>query len=243
MATAGEVCCDSLIMNHVEHGAQGRALYLRLEPSLLAAIREGQQGEARRLLNEILTGIYTADRHRLGVLKSRVLELVVMLGRAAMEGGADEEAVLGLNYASLTELGAIGDEEELSGWVRRMLERCLEALSQLEGPTAAGRLAGILAEMEGRVEEPLRLEEMARKAGLSASQFSRLLKERTGHSFGGLLAFYRVERAKRLLCEVDVTVGEVAAACGFFDQSHFAKAFRKQTGKSPGEWRKGVVGG
>ena len=84
-----------------------RELYLLEEPMLLAAIRRGDRGEARRLINHVLVHIYSAGEERSDLLKGLLLELVVMISRAAVEAGAAQSEVLGLNYRCLTELGVV----------------------------------------------------------------------------------------------------------------------------------------
>ena len=65
-----------------------RELYLYQEPALLVAIRRGDRGEARRIINHVLVQIYSAGEERSELLKGLLLELVVMISRAAVEAGA-----------------------------------------------------------------------------------------------------------------------------------------------------------
>ena len=51
-----------------------RELYLYLEPGLMAAIRRGDRGEARRLINQVLVHIYSAGEERSDLLKGLLLE-------------------------------------------------------------------------------------------------------------------------------------------------------------------------
>jgi transcriptional regulator GlxA family with amidase domain len=59
-----------------------------------------------------------------------------------------------------------------------------------------------------------------------------------GKSFSDLLTHMRVERAKEFLCRTDRGILDIAMECGFCDQSHMNKAFRKFAGRSPGQYRK-----
>jgi AraC family transcriptional regulator len=92
----------------------------------------------------------------------------------------------------------------------------------------------LLANLDGQ----LGLEELARECGLSRSHFARAFKATVGLSpFQWLLA-QRVERAKSLMLNTDLPVGEIGVACGFADQSHFTRVFVKSTGATPGVWRR-----
>lgn len=215
-----------------------RSIYLSEEPSLLGAIKQGDIKEARSILNRVLIGIYGLAGDRMELLKSSVLELIVMMSRAAVEAGAEPSTVLGSNYRSLVELSEIDDEEDLSDWVRRMLETLIEGIRTHNNYPNSLLLMKAVKHMQANLHRQLRRDEVARIAGVSPSHFSKLVTERMGRSFTQLLTQMRVNRAKELLTQSSHNLTEIAIECGFFDQSHFTKAFRAATAYSPGEYRK-----
>jgi AraC-like DNA-binding protein len=81
------------------------------------------------------------------------------------------------------------------------------------------------------------LQEIANASGLSAPYFSTIFKEEMGENLSGYLNRLRVEKASRLLTETDLSLSEIAGACGFEDQSWFSKIFKSYTGQSPGKYR------
>jgi AraC-like DNA-binding protein len=216
-----------------------RSLYLREEPELLTAIKQGDKREARGILNRILVSIYSLSGQRMDLLKSCVLELIVMMSRAAVEAGADPSALLGANYRSLSELAAIDDEEDLAEWVRRMLESLIEAIRTNDTFPHSLLLARAIAYMRDHLGENLRRDDVARHAGVSPGHLATVMTERMGRSFTDMLVQMRVDRAKDLLRTTDLSLSSIALECGFYDQSHLNKIFRKATGKSPGEYRRG----
>ncbi|HSH08900.1 MAG TPA: AraC family transcriptional regulator [Oceanipulchritudo sp.] len=215
-----------------------RAHYLREEPALLSAIRQSDLGEARAILNRVLVSIYSLGGQRMDLLKSCVLELIVMMSRAAVEGGADPSALLGANYRSLSELAAIEDEEDLAHWVRQMLESLIEAIRTNDRYPHSILLTKALSYMQDHLGDNLRREVVARHAGLSSGHLSQIMLQHLGRSFSDLLTQLRVDRAKELLRQTDLTLTTIAQECGFYDQSHLNKSFRKQVGRSPGSFRK-----
>lgn len=215
-----------------------RTLYLMEEPELLGAIKQGETGNARSILNRILAGIYGLAGDRMELLKSSVLELVVMMSRAAVEAGAEPAAVLGQNYRSLAELSAIDDEEDLADWVRRMLETLIDSIRKHQHYPHSLLLMKAVKHMQANLHQHLRRDDVARVAGLSPSHFSKIVTERMGRSFTHLLTQMRVNRAKELLLHTEKSLSEVAVECGFFDQSHLSKHFRSHTSLSPGEFRR-----
>ncbi len=86
--------------------------------------------------------------------------------------------------------------------------------------------------------QKLRLEEIAAETSLSASHFSRLFVNRTGHSPIDYFIQLKIQRACRLLDNSKWMVADVAREMGFDDQFYFSRVFRKVMGMSPAEYRK-----
>ncbi|MCA1994386.1 MAG: AraC family transcriptional regulator [Coleofasciculus sp. S288] len=88
------------------------------------------------------------------------------------------------------------------------------------------------------LSEDLSLTEIAAELRMSQYYFCRLFKQSTGMSPHKYLIQQRIEQAKQLLKQKELTVTDVALTCGFANQSHFAKYFRLYTGVTPNQFRK-----
>jgi AraC family transcriptional regulator len=84
----------------------------------------------------------------------------------------------------------------------------------------------------------LTLAEIAGVAHMSPDHFGRSFKAATGLSPHQYVIHRRVERAKSLLSDTDLTVAEVAAAVGFSNPSHLAQHVRRLLGVPPGALRR-----
>jgi hypothetical protein len=93
------------------------------ERELLHLIQTGDSREARRVLNEILGSVFFNSGGKFNVVKTRVLELLVLLSRAAVEGGADAEQIFGMNYKYLEDINNYNSVEDLAGWLARVIVR------------------------------------------------------------------------------------------------------------------------
>lgn len=215
-----------------------RSTYLHEEPALLAAIRRGERTEARRILNRVLTAIYSVGGSSTPLLKSLALELVVMMTRAAVQAGGDPAKILGLNFQSLTALARVGDQEALAPWLCAMLEQLIDAIQANVRRPNSVQLARGLEYIQEHLADDLTRDEVARAAGLSPSHFSHLMRAKTGWSFTGLLARLRVDHACHLLAHTDTGLVQIALGCGFGDQSYFSRVFRRHTGRTPGDYRR-----
>jgi transcriptional regulator GlxA family with amidase domain len=92
--------------------------------------------------------------------------------------------------------------------------------------------------MEAAIEEPVPLGELTQRTGVSQRQLERLCKRYLGATPAQYYVQLRLERARRMLRQTDMSVAEVAIACGFISLSHFAKVYRRHYGLSPREDRK-----
>jgi AraC-like DNA-binding protein len=212
-------------------------LYLYEEPSLLAAIGRGDRGEAVRIINYVLVHIYSAGQERSDLLKGLLLELVVMMSRAAIEAGSSPSDVLGQNYQCLSELSAIDDDEQLAHWLREIFERAFVAMRRPAAALPSLAIARALSYMRGNLHRDLTRDEVARHAGLSPGHFSRLLREHTGRSFTQLLREGRLDLASELLSTTDEPLVAVAGFCGFCDQAYFTHVFVRTKHLTPRQFR------
>ena len=84
----------------------------------------------------------------------------------------------------------------------------------------------------------LKLDEIASETGLSASHYSRLFLNRTGHSPIDYFIQLKIQRSCRLLDNSAWLIADVDREMGFDDQFYFSRVFRKVMGMSPVEYRK-----
>jgi AraC family transcriptional regulator len=105
------------------------------------------------------------------------------------------------------------------------------------GGLGSGRLRRIKELVHAKMEDDLSLDEMAESVGLSTAHFARMFRKSTGETPHQFVLRQRVERAKAMLRASDVRILDVAVACGFRTQQHFAQVFRDVCRVSPTEYR------
>jgi AraC family transcriptional regulator len=109
------------------------------------------------------------------------------------------------------------------------------------GGLGAARLRRIKELVRAKMEDDLSLDEMAESVGLSTAHFARMFRKSTGETPHQFVLRQRLERAKAMLRAPDARILDVAVACGFKTQQHFAQAFRDVWGVSPTEYRQDFV--
>lgn len=107
---------------------------------------------------------------------------------------------------------------------------------EAEAASMAG-LARAVRRIQERYDQPLRVERLASLAGLSPWQFGQRIRRLFGLTPAQLVIKTRVDAACRLLRAGTAPVAEVALACGYADQSAFARQFKAVAGLSPARYR------
>jgi len=105
------------------------------------------------------------------------------------------------------------------------------------GGLGPARLRMIKELVHAKIEDELTLWEMAQSVELSPAHFSRMFRKSTGETPHQFVLRNRIERAKERLRAPEARVLDVALACGFKTQQHFARVFRHLCGISPREYR------
>jgi AraC family transcriptional regulator len=88
--------------------------------------------------------------------------------------------------------------------------------------------------VEARLHEPIRVADLAGAVDRSASCFARLFKEATGVTPHRFVVRARVERARAMIDRGEgAGLSAIAVRCGFADQAHLTRAFRRELGQTP----------
>ena len=98
-------------------------------------------------------------------------------------------------------------------------------------------LARAIDAIRSDVARRWRVGDLAQVAGLSPVQLERLCRRTLGLSPRSLIQRLRIERAVHLILTTDRTLGDIAAECGFYDQSSFTRQFRSVLSITPGAYR------
>ncbi len=115
--------------------------------------------------------------------------------------------------------------------------------SQFSEPLSAqsqhtSRLANVLSWIAENPKEKLDLETLATKSGMSVRHFSRTFLENTGYSPARYVERIRLDHARILLTQGDGRISVIASSSGFKSGDSFRRAFEKQFGISPSEYRR-----
>ncbi len=192
--------------------------------------------EARRFFDWMVENYHEQDMD----IRLKTLEFVLWAEKIAYEAG-------GMLYrftARHDYLGAINsmtDYEELRSW---FLDKITDACRNIKSKKQESSLSIVEKAKEYMQEnyaKDLSLDEVSKKVNISPYYFSKLFKEEEGRNFIDYLTEIRMDKAKQLLSEKNLSMKEICIAVGYADPNYFSRTFKKNVGVTPTEYREGKL--
>ena len=197
-----------------------------MENEIVDKVVLGDLSGSREIVNRFLGAILLESGMHFDMLKVRLLELIVIISRAAMSKGIGAEGLLGPRYSYLTDINAATGLDELFWKVTGALENFTRAVSAERGRKGRIHMARMKEFLSTRFASRVTAREVAAAAGLSVSRALHLFRRECGASLSAYITRQRIDYARYLLENTDRSMAEIASECGFYDQSHFTRTFR-----------------
>lgn len=205
-----------------------RKSMLKLEQSL----KQGNESVARQMIADTIDTIKD-EPLQAGLLRCICYDLLNAFLRTASELGMDEV------FADMPGLTSFETLEELES---RLLSLAAAICEQVERNTETGEsslMDDILEYVNQQYADyTLSLEHVALKFAISTSYLSRSFKEKTGSNFSQYIWQRRVDEVIRLLENTSAPLKEIIEQVGYLDAPNFIRKFKKETGLTPGQYRK-----
>lgn len=209
------------------------------ERQLLGKVKIGDRTGAKEILNSILGTILFKTIGDLGVLKARLLELLSILSRAAVEGGVNIDVMLERNLAYVNKVMQIDSQEDLCAWISTALNEFIELVYSSQDAKKMTQIRPAINYIDANYDKDIGLTEIAGASRLSVSRLAHLFKEQMGITVIDYLGGVRIERAKQLLLATDQNCTEICFQVGYHNQSYFSRVFKTLVGVTPLQFRFG----
>ncbi len=210
---------------------------LESERALIQKVKIGDRTGAKEILNSILGTILFKDIGDLGILKVRLLELLTVLSRSAVEGGVDVNMMLEKNLAYVNKVMQIDTQEDLCAWISAALNEFLELVYSSQDARKITQIRPAVGYIDAHYDQPITLAEIARASHLSVSRLAHLFKEQMGVTPIDYVTGVRIERAKELLLGTDQSCTEIGFQAGYGNPSYFTRTFKLFVGMTPRQFR------
>lgn len=208
----------------------------KYERNLLDKVRCGERQQAKEILKELLQEVFAA-KVSIETVKACVLELLIVLSRAAVEGGANLEKLTLLNFNCINHLIYCSDREEVHRWLLNSLDQFMDNMLENRSSMNVRLINKACAYITENFHKSISLDEVAHIVHLSPYYFSRIFKAEKGCNFVEFLTKVRIDKAKLMLQDPEQTVIRVAAESGYQDASYFCRVFRQEVGVTPNQYR------
>lgn len=129
--------------------------------------------------------------------------------------------------------------DELAWTLRALLSIRQTGLGRT-AQAGASSLEKALNFIQRNYRSSLSLQRVADKSGMSLSTFVRRFKKKTGMTFVDYVNSLRISSARSLLRNSDLSLLQISLACGYDNQCHFKRTFKKIVGLTPGQYRRSL---
>ncbi len=167
--------------------------------------------------------------------------------RYCIEAGMDRTDAFNASDLYIQKMDVLQSKEEI--WALRddMMSFYSDSMREIHQTMQLPRsVIRAIDYIDGHLHDKLSLEEIAGYADLAPAYLSDLFHRETGSTLSRFILRRRVEAAKNMLRYTDLTVAEIAEDLAFSNPSHFQRAFKRETGQTPNQYRRfevGVTGG
>jgi two-component system response regulator YesN len=207
------------------------------ERKLIGKVKIGDRTGAKEILNNILGTIMFQNPGELNVLKARLVELLSILSRAAVEGGVEIGPLLEKNLEYLNKVLNINTQAELCSWISSALNDFIESVYTSQDSQKITQIRPAVEFIEANYDHQLSLADVASSVHLSVSRLAHLFKEQMGITVIDMLTNVRIDKAKELLLSTEKNCTEICFAVGYNNQSYFTRTFKEMTGLTPRQFR------
>jgi two-component system response regulator YesN len=210
---------------------------LESEQELIGKVKIGDRTGAKEILNSILGTILFHNPGDLGILKARLLELLSILSRSAVEGGVNIGVMLDKNLTYVNKVMEIDNQEDLCAWISTALNEFIELVYTSQDAKKVTQIRPAVNYIDANYDKPITLAEIAKASHLSVSRLAHVFKEQMGITLIDYLTSVRIERAKQLLLATEQNCTEICFQVGYNNQSYFTRTFKELVGMTPRQFR------
>ncbi len=209
------------------------------EKKLIELVALGKRSSAEKQLEKIFARLYVKYKNQPMEFKGRIMELAVTITRSPLYYTyySDGEPV-NIRYPEFYPPKGY-NKIALRQWLMVVLEQVLDVTDdKTESKFKAKIVRATMGYISSNLNNKLKVDEVAQEMGFSPQHLNRLFIDEVGITACEYITKTKLQEAKRLLTETDMSISKISDKLNYWDSTHFAKTFRKMTGVTPSEFRK-----
>ena len=169
-------------------------------------------------------------------IKLKVLEFVLWAEHLAYE-----KSMSTYHFRSrgdyLPTINAISDYELLRKWFMEKISAACQNIKSRKENQSIGVIDKAREYINLNFQNEISLDDVSREIDISPYYFSKIFKDQTGKNFIDYLTELRINKAKDLLENTDLSMKEICAKVGYSNPNYFSRTFKKNVGVSPTEYK------
>ncbi len=208
-----------------------------MEKPLFDAISKGDMNETKVMVDKYAD--WMCQRAADGDLMSmrlKALEFALYAEHISYQNGGQT-----YHYSArkdyLPQLMELADTESIREWfTRKMLDACRNVVKKRE-ERSGDIIRTARKYIKDHFDKDISLDDVSRVVNISPYYFSKVFKEECGLNFIEYLTNIRIDNAKKLLENSNLSIKEICVSCGYTDPNYFSRSFKKNVGVTPTEYK------
>jgi two-component system response regulator YesN len=204
------------------------------EDSIMKNIKEGKIYEVEMKMKNFFNKICKLYGNDEEAIKNTITELMILIRMAAFREGVFSEENNQLTY--INDLKNIKEHHNLKNWCILEAKRITEAIKSQKEDNTSDLISEAKEFIKENYNEELHLKDVAMAISISPQYLSKIFKDEVGINFIDYLTTVRIEEAKKMLKQENLSIKEICFTIGYNDPNYFSRLFKKIVGVSPTEY-------
>lgn len=207
------------------------------EKMLINNLKVGQKKEIEILISELVQEILEHRSYPYTYVQQVFIRIINSIVEQIINKGMDIEEIFGSGYNLYEELSNRETIDDIKIWLSEICYTTINAINAVNLTKSQKNAEKILEYIDENLSHDISLNDIADWIGFSPSYVSKVFKENIGKSYTDYLNGSRIEMAKKLLRNTQLTIKEVGFRMGFNSIQTFMRTFKKYEGITPGQFR------
>jgi len=210
-----------------------------IEKKFFQTITKGDSSGAREQANAFFDWMVNNFENCKTDIQIKVLEFVMTAEKSAFQQGSMR---YGFRYRKdyLTQVTGCETYEELRRWFLERVSNVCRFIKNKQEERTDGPVAKAKQYIDKNFDKDISLDDVSKIVNISPYYFSKVFKEEAGVNFIEYLTAKRMENAKLLLMNQELSIKEICAMSGYGDPNYFSRIFKKCEGVTPSEYRERI---
>lgn len=206
------------------------------EKRMFRFLGEGNETDMLQELNFFFDWMVEHYSEDMNNIRLKVLEYIIWGEKIAFESGAIN---YGFSYRRdyLDIAMSLSSYEELHKWFQEKMVNICRAIRDQKEDQSNSAVKKAMLYIQENYSKDISLDDVSGQVNISPYYFSKIFKEETGENFIEYLTRVRIEKAKALLVDANVSVKEAGIQSGYSDPNYFSRIFKKQMDMTPSEYK------